>query len=197
VITSGVDEWDSPAHVWPSDHNYRPARCPRGHNLAIGGRTGGYDHGHRAKTLLCDVCRGDDQNPGVGEWALIDPADQVNPDAARRAGTELVAHPPPVRAGVGRIEVHHDGHIVGDVDLMLCGVDERGVIEHIRVETRRLGYGRLLVAAARARGYGYTWSTTTIDRTFEARAFWSRVGWPGVGEPFYCSHMLQAAELTP
>jgi hypothetical protein len=65
---------------------------------------------------------------------------------------ELVVFPPMVRAGVGRIELRLRGHRLGDIDLMLCGVGQRGVIEHVRVDPahRRLGYSRLLVAAARA-----------------------------------------------
>jgi hypothetical protein len=34
-----------------------------------------------------------------------------------------------------------------------------GVIEHGRTDYRRLGYGRLLVAAARTLGTGYRWTT--------------------------------------
>jgi len=193
----GQDEFDDTLSVWPSDHNYRNSRCPRGHVLALGGRSGGYDHDYRATVLRCAICGHDDI--GAGTWALIDPTAQVPESAATGQGMELVVFPPPVRAGVGRIELRLRGHVLGDIDLTLCGVDRRGVIEHVRVDPprRRLGYSRLLVAAARARGVGFTWTTTKVQDTFEARAFWARIGWPGVGEPFYCSHMSEAAGFPP
>jgi hypothetical protein len=45
-----------------------------------------------------------------------------------------------------------------------------GVIEHVRTDYRRLGYGRLLVAAARTLGTGYRWTTTTILPTLDVRS---------------------------
>lgn len=187
----GWNEFGEPVQVWPSDHNYGPERCPRGHALALGGRGGGYDHNYRASVLRCAICGHGDRHAGT--WALIDPARQATESTATGDGMELVVYPPVMRAGIGRIELRLRGRIIGDIDLMLCGVDRRGVIEHVRVDPphRRLGYSRLLVAAARTRGGGYTWTTTKVEATFEARAFWARVGWPGVGEPFYCSHMLE------
>jgi GNAT superfamily N-acetyltransferase len=196
VIGAGQGEFGSVIRVWPSSHNYAPDRCPRGHLLAIGGRNGGFDHYHRAATLSCSICQHAECG---GQWALIDPTEQITEAAASSDGTELVAYPPLVRAGVGRIALRVAHHFVGDVHLMVCAADKLGVVEDVQVDPEhwRMGYSRLLVAAARARGKGYSWSTTKLGETFEARAFWSRVAWPGVGEPKYCGHMLDAAELTP
>jgi hypothetical protein len=184
--------------VWPSTDNYQATRCPRGHVLSIGGVTTSYNHIYSTRDITCLVCH--KLNPKTASWALIDPTRQVTPDAVRGTGLELVAIPPPIRAGIGRIELRLDGDVLGDIDLTLCSVDQRGVIEHVRVDRgryRRHGYSRLLVAAARARGPNYTWTTTNVEDTVEARAFWATVGWPGVGEPKYCSHQQEAADATP
>jgi len=125
-------------------------------------------------------------------WGLIDPATQVTEPTGR--GLELVATPPPVRGGVGRIALDVDHSFLADVDLMICGPCRRAVLEQIRVdeEVRRLGYGRLLVSAAlvRAPADQYRWSATETADSTEARAFWSRVPFPGtLGDPTYCTDM--------
>jgi GNAT superfamily N-acetyltransferase len=53
----------------------------------------------------------------------------------------------------------------------MCAVDERGVIEQVRVDEdrRRHGVGTVLVTAALARGPGYAWSTTELENTAAAR----------------------------
>ena len=61
---------------------------------------------------------------------------------------------------------------------------------------RRLGYGRVLVAAALTLGVGYDWSTTAIGDSLPTRAFWARVGLPGPTTPAYCSHMKEAVGLA-
>ena len=73
------------------------------------------------------------------------------------------------------------------------------MLEHVRVDEsyRRYGYGRVLVAAALTLGRGYDWSTTAVNKSIEARAFWATVGWPGVGRPKYCSYQQEAADATP
>lgn len=65
---------------------------------------------------------------------------------------------------------------------------------------RRRGCGRLLVAAALslAPPDRYDWSTTRVDDTPVARAFWAGVGWPGVlGSPRPCTDMDRAAGRLP
>jgi hypothetical protein len=116
-------------------------------------------------------------------------------DLAAASGLQLVKVPPPIRYGVGRIELRIGRQILGDIDIMLCPVDRNGVIEHVRTDHRRLGYGRLLVAAARTLGPDYRWTTTTIQPTLAAKAFWASVGWDGIGEPHYCSHQLAGAAV--
>jgi GNAT superfamily N-acetyltransferase len=114
--------------------------------------------------LICLLCA---EIHATGTWALIDPARQVSIDAVDLAAAS-------------------------GLDLTLCPVDRNGVIEHVRADHRRLGYGRLLVAAARTLDPDYRWTTTTIQPTLEAKAFWATVGWDGVGEPHYCSHQREA-----
>jgi GNAT superfamily N-acetyltransferase len=113
-------------------------------------------------------------------------------------GLVLVRVPPVVRAASGRLELRLDGQVVADADLMLCPIDAGAVFEHVRVdaEYRRLGYGRVLVAAALVLGAGYDWSMTAISESTEARAFWATVGLPGPDTPRYCSHMRESSEIS-
>jgi GNAT superfamily N-acetyltransferase len=151
-----------------------------------------------AYVVTCGVCRVDDTPTSA--WALIDPTRQWLAGAGHpHNGMQLVVTPPVVRAGVGRIALHFEDRIVGDVDLMLCPVDRRGVLENVRVDSdvRRRGYGRVLLAAARARGVGYEWSQTKINDSLEARAFWARVGMFGPTPPAYCSHMRESFGIAP
>jgi GNAT superfamily N-acetyltransferase len=130
-----------------------------------------------AYVVMCEVCRAAGP-PQASAWALIDPSRQwIAGEMVPKNGVQLVVTPPVVRAGVGRIAVHLEGRILGDVDLMICPVERRAVLEHVRVDedVRRRGYGRVLLAAARARGVGYEWSQTKINDSLEARAFWARV----------------------
>lgn len=175
-----------------------PEQCPRGHNSKIARALIGYSHIYYANTVTCRVCLELGHEPAT--WGLIDPAKQTTEPTGR--GLQLVVTAPPVRGGVGRIALHVDHSCLADVDLMICGPCRRAVLEQIRVdeEVRRLGYGRLVVAAALARAPAdqYHWSTTETADSTEARAFWSRVPFPGtLGEPIYCSDMRLAAGLTP
>jgi GNAT superfamily N-acetyltransferase len=75
----------------------------------------------------------------------------------------------------------------------------RAVLEHVRVDEqhRRRGYGRVLVAAALALvPDDYSWSTTAINRTIVAKAFWATVGLPGPATSAYCSHMRAASNAS-
>lgn len=175
-----------------------PDQCPRGHNRTVAGVQLGYSHLYCAHTVACNVCLELGHEPAM--WGLANPAAQVTEPTGR--GMELVVTPPSVRGGVGRIALHVDHSCLADIDLMVCGPCRRAVLEQIRVdeEVRRLGYGRLLVAAALLRGPAdqYRWSTTVAVDTTEARAFWSRLAFPGtLGEPTYCTDMRVAAGLTP
>ncbi|OLF16172.1 hypothetical protein BU204_18330 [Actinophytocola xanthii] len=113
-------------------------------------------------------------------------------------GLVLVRVPPAVRAGVGQLRMRLDGVVVADADLAVCAPCRRAVLEQVRVDEahRRLGYGRVLVAAALAvapPGQGYDWSTTTVLNSPATRAFWAAVGWPGqLGRPDRCTDMVRA-----
>ena len=90
---------------------------------------------------------------------------------------------------------HRTGKTVGDIDVVLCPIEKRAVLEHVRVDEsyRRHGYGRVLVAAALTLGRDYDWSMTAVNKSIEARAFWARIGLPGPTVPAYCSHMQEAS----
>jgi GNAT superfamily N-acetyltransferase len=150
-----------------------------------------------AYVVTCGVCRADDTPTSA--WALIDPTRQWIAGAGTpHNGMQLVVTPPVVRAGVGRIALHLEDRILGDVDLMLCPVDAVAVLENVRVDSdvRRRGYGRVLLAAARARGVGYEWSQTKITDSPAARAFWATVGTFGSTSPAYCSHMKESSGIA-
>ncbi|WP_020672309.1 GNAT family N-acetyltransferase [Amycolatopsis nigrescens] len=177
-----------------------PAWCLRGHELKIAGAGRGWSHFYNLPRVTCQVCY--DQRDPAASWCLIEPADQYPPDKAPQEGLKLHAVAPLVRGGIGRIELHLDGHAVGDLDLAACGPCRRAVIEQLRVDHdhRRLGYGRILIAAAlsRAPADKYDWSTTKITDTVETRAFWAASGFPGtLGQPQYCTDMLRAAQKLP
>jgi GNAT superfamily N-acetyltransferase len=112
----------------------------------------------------------------------------------------VVVSPPVARGGVGHLVLQVNRHPVGDIDLALCGPCQVGLIHHLRVdpEHRRRGYGRALLAAALARGPAYRWSTTAVDDTAVARAFWAAVADPGLhlGHPSPCSDMRSAAGMV-
>ncbi|WP_246272163.1 GNAT family N-acetyltransferase [Amycolatopsis acididurans] len=195
VRTGGQGEFGSVENVRPATWLVAN-HCPWGHDLRIGGRSSSYSHFLGTYVDSCNACRVARRN---GDWVPIDPALQHPADTAPGKGIALVVVPPPVRAGVGHVRVHLNGTSIGDIDLSLCPVDQRAVIEQVRVDEdyRRHGFGRLLVAAALARAPHYTWSTTTVTAR-EARAFWAAVGEPtNIGEPHWCSHMRIASGGTP
>ncbi|MEU4672449.1 hypothetical protein AB0F91_31850 [Amycolatopsis sp. NPDC023774] len=195
-----------------------PRHCPRRHLVPDSG-TFSWIVALRLHSLLCHRCR--DEGHPDHEWALIDPAyDQADVEKASKAGLELLAVPPDEAAGPGRIELHLDGHAIGAVTLAVCTADRLGVLEHVQVddEHRRRGYGRILALAAFSRldwatggppwmrghrqvralravqhSAGYTWTTTLIEDTLQARGFAEWLPLPSVGEPQYCRHMLDAA----
>ncbi len=133
-------------------------------------------------------------------WIDVDLAlrhEQVTKGESR---LHLTARPPSTPAGVGQIVLEVRGQPVGDVDVQMCAADRLGVIEQVRVDEdcMRLGVGSLLVEAALSRGPGYRWSTTKVEQTVRARAFWAslRTEVPlRLGEPEYCGHMLDASSL--
>lgn len=170
-----------------------------------------YDYPH-----TCPKCSSSDlrpqwrtlmRQPGVDcdscgyQWCLIDARQQAPISTANTTaiGLKLIAQPPPTTAGVGQIRLYLDQDIVSEVDVTLCGVCRRGLIEHVRTEPsqRRRGLARTTVTAALVRGPSYTWATTTVNDDPIARAFWANFPRTAAGQPLWCEHMRAAWEHTP
>lgn len=171
----------------------RSGRCLRGHHPAVAGGSVSWHVLYGANEHRCLLCLRQHDERAI--WCVIDPANLVDEPGVHLS---LVAVPPPARGGVGRITVHVRQHAIGDIDIAVCGPCRRACLEQIRVEEkyRRLGFGRLLLAAALARlpPEHYRWSTTKLEDTIEAKSFWARVDFPGeLGKPDYCRDMLVAA----
>ena len=202
LVQSGArGEFGSAVPVRPCPGRSTPTHCPRGHRLAVGGATEGWSHFYDLPLHGCNVCQ--ELTPEAASWCQFDPdpARQVlagSREAEAGGGLCLVVHPPRMRGGVGQIALHLQRHVIGDIDVALCGPCRVGVIEHVRVdpEHRRRGYGRVLVAGALARGSGFQWSTTAVEDTATARAFWAAVADPAVlelGTARSCTDMRIAA----
>lgn len=194
LLRVGRGEFGQVVPVRPWTSGQLPGRCLRGHDLSLAGVSRSWHTLYQAAEVRCELClRLRDER---ASWCLIDPRQQrEEPDSN---GVVLVVRAPAVRGGVGRITVYMRRHSVGEVDIAACGPCRRACLEQIRVDERfrRLGIGRLLVAAALARlpAEHYSWSTTAVDDSLEARAFWAVVGFPGrLGEPNYCRDMRAAA----
>lgn len=169
--------------------------CLNGHNLSRAGVNCGHDHGYWLSDVTCNLCL--ELRLPRATWDEVDHLRLGAEHPPTHAKLLLDIVRPPVRAGVGQIVAKLDGVAIADIDLRMCAVDERGVIEHVRVDDgyRRRGLGTILVAAALARAPGFRWSTMEVDKGLPARAFWASLR-PAVplqiGEPVRCSHMREA-----
>jgi GNAT superfamily N-acetyltransferase len=187
----------------PEDRPFRSkrehARCLNRHDLRVAGCSSGVHRGLRLSTHTCELC----WSLGLARstWFTVDQHEVTLPNQITARGRDrpvvLVARPPAVRAGVGRIELRIRGVVFGWVDVQLCGIERRGVLVRVEVieQQRRRGVGSVLIDAAFARGPGYTWSMRPLLDTAEVRAFWASLDLPEPvqpGKPFYCSHMLRA-----
>jgi hypothetical protein len=164
--------------VWPNvdGHNWRSPGALAGHLLSLAGTNGEFCRLYRAHQLIFLLCA---EIHATGTWALIDPARQVAIRRRRSRGRQRPASGQGAAAGPLRRRPDRASDRPPDprrIDIMLCPVDRNGVIEHVRTDHRRLGYGRLRVAAAP----DYCWTTTTINTTLAAKAFWATVGYPAV-----------------
>jgi GNAT superfamily N-acetyltransferase len=171
-----------------------PARCPAGHLRELASPNSNYSHAAQLHEYTCGVCRALG-NPRA-RWTAIDPALQYPADAVP-SGLVLVRIPPRRPATPGRIELQLAGACFGAIEVTLCRIEKRAVLEQLLVteKHRRRGVGRVLVAAALALGAGYDWSMVKPGSSLEARAFWARLGLVcGPATPFYCSHMNDAAD---
>ncbi|WP_165436443.1 hypothetical protein [Amycolatopsis suaedae] len=178
--------------TWPGAS--APLRCPAGHRLAIGGTATPRCQPYHRDVVLCLAChRLGRRRAAFALWDISRPRIEPADWRPGRAGLQLVLTPPARAQNPGRITLWLHDHAVGDIDMVLCGTCRVGVIEHVRVDyhRRRLGYGRLLVAAAQYRGRGYAWSTTSIERdNHQLASFWAAAGTADLqrGRPTYCRH---------
>ncbi|GAA1995536.1 GNAT family N-acetyltransferase [Amycolatopsis minnesotensis] len=179
-------------YVRPRWGDRRWPRCPRGHELAVGGVTGSYSHALGLPTMLCLAC----QTAGANRasWVEIDVTAQHTPQTAPRTGLALIRHRPPSPAAAGRIELTLDTTVLGHIELALCRIECRGNLRALEVEPgrRRTGYGTVLAAAARALAPDYDWSMPAFAEDPVARAFWAAAGVPGPSPLAPCSHMREA-----
>lgn len=184
--------------VRPAPGGRSPTECLRGHNLEIATVRLGYHHWYALTEITCGACH--ELGDPLGSWCLVDPTRQYDATAAPRSGLVLVRTPPAARGGIGQLALWIDGETQADVDLAICGPCKRAVIEQIRTDVPRRGYGRVLIAAAfvLAPPNAYRWSTTPIADDPVARAFWAGISWPGkLGRPDYCTDMDRAAGRLP
>jgi GNAT superfamily N-acetyltransferase len=151
-----------------------------------------------APEYLCEAC--DALPERGGRWAVIDPliTRQVREDQVEDTRLQLVVVPPVVPRGVGAILLLHGATVFGQVRLTLCELDRCAVLVGLAVDLahRRRGAGTVLVAAAKARGDGYRWSSNPIGTDPVAIAFWSRVGLLGDPQPAWCTHQIKEDELS-
>src|SRR4051812_30070090 len=136
-----------------------------------------------SSTQLCETCRlieaRDQSERRLSEWAHLDTALQYPPDAAPQQGLVLVARPPGADSLTGHIELRLDGAVTGTATITCCTSCRSATLDYVQVAAgyRRLGYGRTLVAVARARMPGYTW-TAPLPEGGIAQAFRARLPYP-------------------
>lgn len=166
-------------------------RCPRGHRLDVAGVSRHYAHLLGLSTRSCTVCH--ESDPHTAAWCELDPTRQVGADQASGSGLELVAFPPAARGGTGTIALQLDGQALGEIQVALCGPCRTGVIARVASERTRMGIGRVLVAAALARGPRFRWSTDPIPipDAGAVRGFWAAAAPEQLrlGDPLRCTDM--------
>ncbi|MEU6261867.1 GNAT family N-acetyltransferase [Saccharopolyspora shandongensis] len=104
-----------------------------------------------------------------------------------------------VPAAPQRAEIRLGGEVVGDLDVKVCSICRRAVLEQIRVDPghRRHGVARDALALMLDRWSGFSWSTTVLEP--DAAEFWARVFWPCpelLGNPQWCAHMAAAESVV-
>jgi hypothetical protein len=180
-----------------------PTRCPWGHDLRIGGCSSGWETSYRTTLLHCRACTAlPDAGRRAGTWALVDPstAAQVTEGKVKGSGLHLVAVRPAVEAGPGVIQLRQGEVLYGSAEVLLCRICRRAILSWVEVaqQWRRRGAGWVLVAAAAARGTGYSWSTTPFDIDPGTVAFWATIA-IDLGDPVPrpCSHIVASGWSHP
>jgi hypothetical protein len=184
--------------VRPAPGGDSPTECLRGHDLAIATAKSGYHHWYALTEITCGACYA--LGDPLASWCLVDPAQQYDAGTAPCSGLALVRIPPAVRGGVGQLELWIDGATQAGIGLAVCGPCRRAVIEEVRADVPRRGYGRVLVAAALALAppTTYRWSTRRLPDDPVIRAFWAGISWPGrLDQPDHCTDMDRAAGRLP
>lgn len=171
------------------------SHCLNGHNLRTAGMNCGFDHAWWLSTTTCNSCR--ELEWPRPTWCELDHLHLAGEKPETNAELVLAARRPALLGGVGQLEVRLRGAAIADINVRMCHVDERGVIEQVRVDEpyRRRGLGVVLVQAALARGPSYRWSTTSVADSAAARSFWASRRIPAgleLSVPFWCSHMREA-----
>jgi predicted acetyltransferase len=116
---------------------------------------------------------------------------------------DLVQVPAALPTGLEYFEIRSDGEPVGSVDVRACPTCRIAVVIHIRVAEpyRRRGLATAALRAGMTSRPGYRWSTSPVEDTDGARAFWRVItagGWPGtIGEAEECQHMREADQRLP
>lgn len=187
----------------PGKETQAPTRCPWGHDLRIGGCSSGWESSYKTSVLTCRACGALPSVAGwAGMWALVDPSitAQVTEDKVDGTRLQLVAVRPAVDAGPGVIQLRHGSALYGSAEVLLCRICRRAILSWVEVvqQWRRRGAGWVLVAAAAARGAGYSWSTTPFDIDPGTVAFWATVA-IDLGDPVPrpCSHMVATGWSHP
>lgn len=143
---------------------------------------------------LCETCRRveacDPSERRLSEWAQLDVTVRHQPAAAPQQGLVLVAHPAAAVAEHERIELQLDGAAVATATVSCCAPCRTATLDYVHVVAgyRRLGYGRTLVAAARACAAQYRWAAP-LPEGVVAQAFRARIAYSRPGAP--CIHRSQ------
>ncbi|MFE0023354.1 hypothetical protein [Amycolatopsis sp. NPDC059021] len=175
-----------------------PSRCPWGCRLDVGGVRCGWSQDYGTPEYLCEACHALPEHRG--RWAQFDTTvtNQVTDARADPAKLQIVVTPPAALAGPGTIELRWGTTIFGHITVALCPIDRCAIFLDLLTETRhrRRGVGRVLVAAARARGSGYRWTSLPRLTDAVATAFWARVGPLGPTPAHACGHHVAAGTVS-
>ncbi|MFI5591202.1 GNAT family N-acetyltransferase [Amycolatopsis sp. NPDC051758] len=146
---------------------------------------------------LCEECRQvearEPRERRLAEWAHLDITSQHPPDSAPEQGLVLVALPHTTSSTICKVELWLDGKPVGSATLTACTPCRAATLDyvHVTADHRRLGYGRVLVAATHARAPAFTW-TAPLPESGAGASFRARIPFPKAITP--CVHRREEAD---